>query len=165
MRDIVLKVPIWRVATATFAAIAASVLSVSAMLGSPDGISTGENAVLLVIALSGFGYAYFAHGRYLRFMREGFEVKERFTAGRCTLWSDVAEIGVARFPSSAAGRLSYRYFAGIKLRDDAPKAMTEDCRKNREACGYDVLLESRYGMSLERFVAVLNERKRAAEKG
>ena len=165
MGDTFLRPARWKVVTALTAGVLACVPLAFDALGKNERLMSGGAGAFWMTALIGFAYAYYASGRYLRFMREGFEVAERFSASSYTLWSDVDEIGIASFSSSARGRLSYQSFAGIKLREGASKAISEDCRKNRAACGYDILLDANYGMALERFVALLKEKKREAEKG
>jgi hypothetical protein len=164
MPEVILRTARWKWAVALGLAVIATVLLVVSLLGLSPRLRSRERVACSVIALAGFGYAFFGTGRYLRFIPSGFEVKERFRAPRFTRWSDVDEIAVASFPSSAGGSLSYHHLAGIRLRDGVSRAMTEECRRNREACGHDVLLKPNYGISVERFVAVLIEKKREADK-
>lgn len=109
-------------------------------------------------------YAYFSSGRYLKLGPEALEVKERFRRSTFTPWSEVAHIGIASFPCTAGGRLSYTVFAGIRLRDDVISARRVGMRSNREACGYDILLGADYGASIEELVKLLNARKRESER-
>jgi len=164
MPDDFLRPARWKLAVALIVAILGLTPLASDIVGGQR-LASHRVVGSAIIAVIGIAYAYFSSGRYIRFMREGFEVKERFRAGRYTLWKDVDDIGIACFPSSAGGRLRYQYFAGIKLRHDESRAMSAEHRNNREACGYEILLDANYGMAIERFIMLLKEKMREAKKG
>lgn len=157
----VLKPGHWKVVTGLAAAAIASVTILVAPVLPRPSVTMG---LCLMTALTGGAYAFFASGRCLRFTAEGFEVKERLQAGRFTSWSDVEHIGVASFPNTVKGRLTYQNFAGVRLRDGVAQAGALPCRRNRAACGYDLLLAPNYGLSLDRFVTILQQQQREAPR-
>jgi len=158
MSDIVLKPASWKLQIAiSLVVIAATLLAVNLLT---EGTLNDKPMVGLCVMTAVFagGYAYLASGRYLRFSESGFEIKERFSSGKFIPFSEVEDIGVACFPSSAGGKYTYSMWAGIKLHESTTLAMTDGCRNNRSACGYDILLTPYFGLPLDRFVTLLKQK-------
>jgi hypothetical protein len=153
-----IRSPRWRIQLAIIVATASSTFLILGALGKLAHVNRRDHTSASIITLIGFGYVFFSSGRYLRFLDDGFEFKERLTPCRHIRWSDVDQIGIASFPCSAGGKLSYTRYVGIRFMNDTVNAAKKESQKNREACGYDFLLSSGFGMSLERLTAILVKR-------
>lgn len=165
MTEIVLRPSGWKISIPAAAGLLAAFPSLLVMLGVVERRFDGRDFVCLVLSAGLLTYVYFASRRFLRIGANALQVRERFSSDRFTLWADIEQIGVAAFPSTARGRKSFHYLAGIRLREGAQRADSRECLENRRACGYDILLEPRYNMSLERFITLLNEKKNQAKRG
>lgn len=157
--SVVLRPPRWKVLTAYFLGGLASVPFVLIAFGILDRDLVHSMAPLFVLMIFSVAYGVFTSGRYICLEKDAFTVKERFSKSTKVSWSSVSEIGTATFPTFSRGNFCFYNYLGIRLHSAVSSEDPPRYRKNREICGYDIVLTHNYGLPLDDLITLFRSRR------
>lgn len=156
--SVVLRPPRWKVLTAYFLGGLASVPFVLVAFGILGRDLVQSMAPLFVLMIFSLAYGVFASGRYICLEKDAFTVKERFSKSTKVSWSSVSEIGMATFPTFSRGNFFFNNYLGIRLHNAASSEDPLGYIKNREICGYDIIITHNFGLPLDDLITLFRSR-------
>lgn len=110
---------------------------------------------MMILSLGCFAAAFTVAGCRVVLDSRGIRQCSRWSADVVVQWSDVTHVGLAPWSSSAGGKITYTYFAGLRLRDSV--AHSQENSRARAHCGYDLVLTANCGLAPDRLVSVIND--------